>query len=221
MINIIKDIISHNLGVYLDEHLTKIPQDKQDIAKEYFQKDIERITNYFNNSDFLNNNFQLTQDFIKWFHKTLYPEWYIQKSKDNKWVEFIWMIPWEYKKIEIIARGNPNKNIYEKVENVENEMKKLLNNFNSKIETKSNEKEKLDFILLFALDFVSIHPFWDGNGRLGGILLDLLYMKYWLKPLYLLKLYKQNKREFILFLNETRKTRNLKYLYEIIEKYGE
>jgi hypothetical protein len=52
------------------------------------------------------------------------------------------------------------------------------------------------------------------------MLLDLLYMKYWLKPLYLLRLYKQNKREFTLILNETRKSRNLKYLYEIIEKYN-
>ncbi|MCK9272263.1 Fic family protein [Candidatus Gracilibacteria bacterium] len=220
MTNKIKEIISHNLEIYLEEHLTKIPEDKQDIAKEYFQKDIERITNYFNNSDFLNDNFHLTQDFIKGFHKSLYPEGYIQKSKDNKGVEFVWMIPGEYKKIEIIARGNPNKNIYDKVEDVENKMKKLLNNFNSKIQKNLTEKEKLDFILLFAIDFITIHPFGDGNGRLDGMLLDLLYMKYGLKPLYLLRLYKQNKREFTLILNETRKSRNLKYLYEIIEKYN-
>jgi Fic family protein len=69
------------------------------------------------------------------------------------------MIPGEYKKIEIIARGNPNKNIYDKVEDVENKMKKLLNNFNSKIQKNLTEKEKLDFILLFAIDFITIHPF--------------------------------------------------------------
>ena len=211
----IKQIIISNLKIYLQDHLKRVPEEKHEIAKQYFHRDMQRII------DYCYENFYklLSEDFIKWLHKSLYPEWYIQKAKDEKWRDFIWMIPWEYKKIKIIAKENENQDIYEKVENVEKSMKKLIDDFNINILQSSFENEKKDLIFLFAVDFVSIHPFWDWNGRLDGILIDLLCLKYNIEHFWLVKIYKKNKITFISILNEVRKTRNPKIFYNFIEKY--
>lgn len=210
----IKQVIISNLDVYLNEHLKKVPEDKQEIAKEYFYKDIEKITNY------CYENFWriLSEEFIKWLHKSLYPDWYIQKTKDENWNEIIWMIPWEYKKIKIVAKENKNQDIYEKVENIENSMKKLIDDFNINILKDISISEKKDLIFLFAVDFVSIHPFWDGNWRADGILIDLLCLKYDIDLLWLVKIYKNNKQAFISLLNTVKNTKKLKYLYDFLDK---
>lgn len=219
MKEIIEKIIKDNLQVYLEDHLNKLPPEKHEEAKKYFNQDMNRIIDFCNNNISL-NWVVLNENFIKWLHKSLYPEWYIQYFNDSVWNKLVWMIPGEYKQIDISAKENANKDIYEKVENVWNSMKKLLDDFNKKIKKIENEKQKLDLILLFAVDFVSIHPFGDGNGRIDWILIDLICIINWINPIYLLKLYKQNKKEFILVLNETRKSRNLKYLYDFIDKFN-
>ncbi len=210
----IKEVIIWNLETYLKSYLERLPEDKHEIARQSFLKDMERIVQYC----VWNFDNLISEEFIKWLHKTLYPEWYMQKSKDKFGREFIWMIPWEYRKIDISAKENRNKNIYQKPENVWESMKKLINDFNKSMSKDLDLKSRLDKILFFAIDFVQIHPFWDGNWRLDGLLIDLICIKYDIKPLNLLKIYKENKNTFIFALESSRKTRNLKYLYEFIEK---
>ena len=135
----IKNTIKLTTDVYLHTILSKIPNEKKSTILSSYEKDIERIANYFYNSDFFNDDFQLTEDFLKWFHKSLYPEWYIQRKKDEKWREFIWMIPGEYKHIKIISKDwvectdhedipnwDPKREIYTTPENTKKEMKKLV-----------------------------------------------------------------------------------------------
>ncbi|MDD5198058.1 MAG: Fic family protein [Candidatus Gracilibacteria bacterium] len=217
----LRQIITHNLDCYLRVYLDKLPVETREIAVTHYNKDIDRIIEYCA-SDFIDiPDTILSEDFIKGLHKSLYPEGYIQKSKGSNGGEFVWMVPGEYKKITIIAKENGGKDSYEKVENVESSMKVLLKKFNSKIHTNLSEKEKRDKLLYFALDFVSIHPFGDGNGRLDGILVDLLCLKFGIPPLFLLKLYKEHKANFIQTLALSRKNRDLRYMYGFIEKYSE
>ena len=217
----LRQIITHNLDCYLNLHLEKLLPEQKENAIAHYNNDIDRIMDYcfLNLIDISDNT--LSEDFIKWLHKSLYPEWYIQKAKDTNGEEFVWMVPWEYKKVTIIGRESGNKDIYEKVENVESAMGVLLARFNSRMQSDISETEKKDELLYFALDFVSIHPFGDWNGRIDGILVDLLCLKFWVPPLFLLKLYKEHKTEFIQALNLSRKDRDLRYLYEVIEKYSE
>lgn len=216
----LRQMITHNLDCYLNVHLEKILAEQREVAIAHYNKDIDRITEYCALNFIDIPDTILSEDFIKWLHKSLYPEWFVQKFKDSNGVESVWMVPWEYKKIVIIAKENGGKDIYEKVEKVESSMKALLKKFNSRMHNNLSEKDKRDKLLYFALDFVSIHPFGDGNGRLDGILVDLLCLKFWIPPLFLLKLYKEHKTHFNQALISSTKNRDLRYMYEFIQKYS-
>lgn len=226
MLEQIKNTIKLTTDIYLEKHFPRIPEDKKQIAINAYEKDIERLANFVYNSWFLNENFLFTEDFIKWFHKNLYPENFFQKKKDEKWREFIWMIPGEYKKIKIISNDRknardlpnwkPNEEIYTLPENTEIEMGKLLSNF-SKIENTENKK---DFILFFINDLLYIHPFWDWNWRLIKILCDLLCLKYNINTFWLMKIWEKNKLELNKSMYLSHNQRNLKYIYDFIEKYS-
>ncbi|PIZ02018.1 hypothetical protein COY60_00545 [Candidatus Gracilibacteria bacterium CG_4_10_14_0_8_um_filter_38_28] len=216
----VRQIVAHNLNCYLNVHLEKLSPEQREIAIVHYNKDIERIAHYCVGQFISTPENTLTEDFIKGLHKSLYPEGYVQKTKDSEGKEFVWMIPGEYKKITIISKENEGKDIYEKVENVESSIKTLLARFNLRMYNNLNEQEKRDELLYFALDFISIHPFGDGNGRLDGILVDLLCLKFSIPPLFLLKFYKEHKIDFNQALISSGKAKDLKYMYDFLEKYS-
>lgn len=92
------------------------------------------------------------------------------------------MVPGEYKKIDIEASDSIEKNIYSKPQEVVYKLRKLLDNFNMSKLDNLNKEEISDVLLDFALKFITIHPFGDGNGRLTSILIDLLCFKNSIKP---------------------------------------
>lgn len=226
MLEKIKNIIKITTDIYLEKHFSKIPIDKKQIAINAYENDINRIAEFILNIWFFNDNFKLNENFIKWFHKSLYPEWYIQKQKDKFWREILWMIPWEYKKIKIISNDRENakdlpnwkkdEEIYTSPEKTEYEMVELLNNF-KEIEKTQNKK---DFIVFFINELLYIHPFWDWNGRMIKILCDLLLSKYNIEPLSLMKIWEKNKLELNKSMYLSHKEKNLNYLYDFIKKYS-
>ncbi|MCX6742477.1 MAG: Fic family protein [Candidatus Pacearchaeota archaeon] len=68
------------------------------------------------------------------------------------------------RKIQVHIKGNPNFRIA-KVEKIEDELNKLLEDYNKFIKKKSNLKEILNFAVYFHNEFQHIHPFEDGNSR--------------------------------------------------------
>ena len=73
-------------------------------------------------------------------------------------------------------------------------MHHLLNNTNAHIDAVINQKEDalhpLDIALQFHLDYVAIHPFYDGNGRTARILTNLLLISFGYPPFWI----KENER---------------------------
>ena len=93
------------------------------------------------------------EDMIKEFHKILKTG----TSDDRK----SWFNVGEYKKLPNEVSGNETS----KPENVSSDMKKLLEKYNSL------EKATFEDIVKFHKNFETIHPFQDGNGRVGRIIM--------------------------------------------------
>ncbi|MTB65005.1 Fic family protein [Streptococcus sp. zg-86] len=66
-------------------------------------------------------------------------------------------------------------------------MRQWADNTAYRLDIASNETEKLEILAVTHIEFERIHPFSDGNGRTGRLLLMYLAMKYLESPVIILK----------------------------------
>ena len=132
--------------------------------------DIIETANHFKLVDYMLDvaDKTLTSDMIKEFHKILKTG----TSDERK----SWFNVGEYKKLENEVAGLETI----KPEDVENAMTELLNKYNSL------DKVRFDDIVKFHKDFESIHPFQDGNGRIGRIIMFKECLKNNITPFIIL-----------------------------------
>ena len=109
-------------------------------------------------------NTKLSESFIKQLH-------YILKTGTTD-AQKSWFKVGDYKMIENEVGGSETV----RPEDVSSEMKALLANYNSKSEI------TFDDILDFHVRFESIHPFQDGNGRVGRLIMFKECLKYNIVP---------------------------------------
>ncbi len=106
----------------------------------------------------------LTEQIIKKFHKILKTNTSDEK-KD-------WFNVGEYKKLANTVGGKDTTN----PEDVAEEMKKLLQKYNEKKDV------KIEDIIQFHFEFERIHPFQDGNGRVGRMVMFKECLKHSITP---------------------------------------
>lgn len=137
---------------YIYETNTLILQDGNAITKV---DDIIETANHFKLVDYMLDvaDETLTEDMIKEFHKILKTG----TSDERK----SWFKVGDYKQLENEVGGNSTI----KAKDVVIEIEKLLNWYNSL------EKVAIEDIIKFHSDFEKIHPFQDGNGRVGRIIM--------------------------------------------------
>ncbi|MEA1934816.1 MAG: Fic family protein [Thermodesulfobacteriota bacterium] len=95
---------------------------------------------------------------------------------------------------------------------VQKEMNELINWTNENIDNK--EYHPLLILGLFLYEFLSIHPFHDGNGRLSRLLTTLLLIKLdyaYVKYISFEHLIENRKEQYYTALMECQKNRNTKY----------
>ncbi len=128
--------------------------------------DILETTNHFKCIDFVIDNAEneLSEKFIKELHFLLK-----QGTSDSR---KDWFNVGEYKKLPNEVGGKETT----LPENVHTEIKKLLANY------ASAENITLEDIIAFHYEFESIHPFQDGNGRVGRLIMFKECLKHNIVP---------------------------------------
>ena len=128
--------------------------------------DVIETANHFRCIDMIIDNAKtaLTEKFIKELHKTL-KNGTSDSRKD-------WFAVGEYKKLPNEVGGR-----YTALpEDVSGRIKKLLTDYNS------IDKKTFEDILSFHVEFERIHPFQDGNGRVGRLIMFKECLKYNIVP---------------------------------------
>lgn len=117
--------------------------------------DIVETANHFRCIDMVIDeaNYILTEKFVKDLHRSL-KNGTSDSRKD-------WFVVGDYKKLPNEVGGKETT----LPENVTIEMKQLLRDYNNR------EHKTLDDILDFHVQFEKIHPFQDGNGRVGRLIM--------------------------------------------------
>jgi Fic family protein len=120
----------------------------------------------------------------------------------------------EFRKENVSAGGNYFIN-YNKVPSYTGELVKRLQ---SDMKEVKETEEKLYLSFRAHFDLVSIHPFYDGNGRTSRLLMNYLQAYYKL-PLAII--YQEDKKEYIEALQQTRKKEDIQIFNKfMIDQYG-
>ena len=64
-------------------------------------------------------------------------------------------------------------------------MYQFIDNLNFKIHNASTQLDHIDCLIYAHYEFIRIHPFTNGNGRTGRILMNIVALKFGYKPLEL------------------------------------
>jgi Fic family protein len=116
-----------------------------------------------------------------------------------------------------VSAGNSYFVNYDKVEKLVAELSSKINN---KIENKNSIEDKLHLSFDAHFELVSIHPFYDGNGRTSRLLMNFLQVFFNL-PLAIV--FKEDKANYFEALQNTRKTDDINifrgFMYTQYEKY--
>ncbi len=169
-------------------------------------RDEQEVIGYYDTLEIIYENYDtipLSENYIKQLHQNLLRH----SLKDNRHRG-------EYKSLsnKVVANypGGIQKVIFNttEVHLVQNEMNDLVNWTNEQL--KNNEIHPLIIIGLFIYEFLSIHPFQDGNGRLSRLLTTLLLMKsdyLFIQYVSFENLIEQSKKKYYQALMEGQKDR--------------
>ena len=114
-----------------------------------------------------------------------------------------------------VSAGNSYFVNYDKVEML---VKNLCEAIENKIKTVKTIEEKLDICFDAHFDLVSIHPFYDGNGRTSRLLMNYLQLIFHL-PMAIV--FKEDKAEYFDALMQTRQEKDLKIFRDFMYlQYG-
>lgn len=191
--------LAETKSILIDEY---IPRQME--TREYYE-----VKNYYKAMEFLKENkYKISIEKIKQYHKII-----MENIIENNG---------EFKKIQNIILGSDFDTT--KPYQVPFVLKEWCDNLNYRLEIAKSDDEKLKVILEEHINFEKIHPFSDGNGRTGRILIIDACIGVGIMPIiipkeqkkkYISILSNENKREFFewgleLQKNETKREKIFK-----------
>ncbi len=94
-------------------------------------------------------------------------------------------------------------------------MYQFIDNLNFKISISKNRQEHIDCLVYAHYEFIKIHPFNNGNGRTGRILMNVVALKFGYKPLELYQREGESRKFYIGAMKEA-DNGNFKILSQLI-----
>lgn len=76
-------------------------------------------------------------------------------------------------------------------------MYQFIDNLNYKINNASSQQDRIDCLTYAHYEFIRIHPFNNGNGRTGRILMNIVALKFGYKPIELYHREGDSRRTYI------------------------
>lgn len=186
----LEPLLAHNLEVYLRDHLRKLQPRHHPAATAAFAADVRRIAAVCAELPLS----PLSADTLCQLHACLYPKGYVQTCKDEHGQDVVWMTPGVYRQIEL-ASADSGTRPYPAAQQVAARVDAALARHNQAMAQTAAGQRTLPIVCL-VLELVHIHPFGDGNGRLAGLLCDLLLWAHQEPTLGLLRSYKLNRQAF-------------------------
>ncbi len=202
-------------GTLTDKEIKELLNDVK--ITELKTRDEQEVIGYYDTLEIIFENYndiQLSENYIKQLHQSLLR----YSSKDDRHRG-------SYKSLSNKVVANYPYGIQKVIFNttevylVESEMNDLIKWTNE--ELIKEEIHPLIIIGLFVYEFLSIHPFQDGNGRLSRLLTTMLLMKYdymFIQYVSFENLIEQSKKEYYQALMEGQKNRYKEN--EIISKWN-
>lgn len=169
---------------YLQGLLANTPEIQHAHVKNQFDVHLNSLAEFCLNG--YKGSGLLTTDFIKNLHRAIFPQGCVIKMFNSDGIEFK-TLPGEYRLFQASGPSylNPGQKIFFSLpEQISSSFTLVVNNINAKLLAATDILQKQDAIFLFLIDFLSIHPFADANGRVSCIMADLLAIRCGLKPFY-------------------------------------
>ncbi|AZQ65631.1 Fic family protein (plasmid) [Flammeovirga pectinis] len=115
----------------------------------------------------------------------------------------------EYRKGSVYAGQRYFVN-YQKVPGL---IDKLCTTINTQLEKKLSDDDKINLSFYTHFELVSIHPFYDGNGRTSRLIMNYLQELFGF-PMSVV--FKEDKLDYIQSLEKTREENNIQYFYDFM-----
>ena len=171
-----------NWTPFPDDNLPGLTDKNQ--INEYEAKGITKAELYVFALDF---DVIISADLILAIHKTAFEELYD------------WAGKWR-NTIVTVGQLDPPKPAQ-----IVNLLYQFIDNLNFKISIAITKQDKLETILFAHYEFVKIHPFNNGNGRTGRIVMNLVAMKLGFRPLELYKREGESRKLYIAAMQQADK----------------
>lgn len=163
----------------------------------------------------------LTTSFIRELHKRLFPEGYSYRHEvEGRLIE---LVPGEYRDGQGGAASQLEPGtvvLFAPPEEVAVAMEAVVARLNAALPAANSSKAKREVVLWFIFDFSVIHPFGDANGRVMGMLCDLMLIKEGLLPFHMDAIKDQDRDGLYQAGELAQRVRDLTPLYAVIERYN-
>lgn len=119
----------------------------------------------------------------------------------------------KWRKIDV-AGGKLQPPSFKKFPNI---MYQFFDNLDGLIASAANKKDIIDCLIFAHYEFVKIHPFNNGNGRMARLILNIVSMKFGFRPIELYHRAGDSRKIYISALQNADEG-NFHELYELIEE---